>query len=216
VVGDLASLDIVLKNQSVFTSEFDNLVSELQDELISASESIQNNDLRQSCRVVAKSLGSIVPDRDIRPHIALLEVITQTAGKFSNRSRLVSKVRGVSQLLTKDGYAPQPVFKKVVYQAISEGELLDQSSYDEYEDLLIIATKTQDSEGLQTLARLLPHVAANRTLVVQLKAPWVEDRVEPYVEALLREFQALLGRVALLEDDELPETLTRFLELNDE
>jgi hypothetical protein len=141
-----------------------------------------------------------------------LEVVLGSAGRFKGRSALEQHIAEVRGHLDKEGKAPENPIIRSLFEPITETALIERAEYNEDTDLLVVINKAQNTQGLMDLVRVLPHVNARNTLIVQTDDQWIEDTVEPYFTGVIQIFEDQLGKVVSVEDDELTDKLIDLLE----
>ena len=212
VVGEFEKITPYIPSTPELTGHFTAAIDILHSAVSDAWNNVKKEELKTVCQDVEAALQQPTIDTDFGALLTSLEVVLGSGGRFKRRSNLQQSVEEVRAYLDEHGKGPKNPLTRELFEPITEESLIDRSNYNEDDDLLVIIGKPQNTEGLVALARVLPHVTARNTLIVQTDDDWIEDSVEPYLNGLVQIFEDQLGKVISVQDDALSDKLIDLLE----
>lgn len=212
VIGEFNQIAPYIPDSPQFTGDFNTAIDVLHTAVSDAWSNVKKEELKTICQDVELALQDPNIDTNFGALLTSLEVVLGSGGRFKRRSALEQSVGEVRSYLDEHGKGPQNPILRSLFEPITEASLLDRSDYNEEDDLLVIVSKSQNTEGLLDLVRVLPHVNARNTLIIQTEDEWIEDTVEPYLTGLVQIFEDQLGKVVSVTDDALTDKLIDLLE----
>jgi hypothetical protein len=212
VIGEFEQIAPYIPDTPQFTGIFNAAIDALHNAVSDAWNNVKKEELKTICQDVEVALQDPNIDADFGPLLTSLEVVLGSGGRFKRRALLQQSVEEIRTYLDEHGKGPQNPITRELFEPITEASLLDRTNYNEEDDLLVIVSKSQNTEGLIALVRVLPHVNARNTLIVQTEDEWIEDTVEPYLNGLVQIFEEQLGKVVSVQDDALNDKLIDLLE----
>lgn len=216
VLGEFELLSPYIPNSPEFTGDFNVVLDALHTAVSDAWSNVKKVELKAICEDAEALLRVPTLDTDFGVIITSLELVLEKACRFKRRNVLEGYIAEVRSYLDAEGKGPRNPITRSLFEPVSEPALLDRSGYNDEEDLLVIISKSQNTEGLIDLVRVLPYVNARNTLIVKTDDEWIEETVEPYLEVVIQLFQDQLGVVVSVQDDDLTDKLIQLFELAQE
>lgn len=216
VLGTLETVAPYGSHISEFSSKFTDALSKLGDDLVATASSLEQKGntavMARIFREYESSLDAATPTTDFRPLVEKIIQSTTLLLAGPAQKQLVARARKVSALLDQDGHGPTHIAEQITLSEISAESL----PHDDGETLLVIVLKECEQNccmlnNLQHLARVLPDVVPQSTLVVIRKCEEPRTPADLYLHALLRLFEELGGWVTCEKDPKHSETIREFI-----
>lgn len=212
VLGEFELLSPYIPNSPEFNGDFNVALDALHTAVSDAWSNVKKAELKAICENAETLLRVPSVDTDFGVIVTSLEMVLDKAGRFKRRNVLEGYIAEVRRHLDADGKGPQNPITRSLFEPVSEAALLDRSGYNDDEDLLVIISKSQNTEGLIELVRVLPYVNARNTLIVKTDDDWIEETVEPYLDVVIQLFEQQLGVVVSVQDDDLTDKLIQLVD----
>jgi hypothetical protein len=213
VLGEFELLSLYIPNSPELKGDFNVALDALHTAVSDAWSNVKKEELKAICEDAETFLRVPNLDTNFGAIVTSLEMGLDKAGRFKRRNVLEGYIAEVRSYLDAEGKGPQNPITRSLFEPVSEPALLDRSGYNDEEDLLVIISKSQNTEGLIDLVRVLPYVNARNTLIIKTDDEWIEETVEPYLEVVIQLFQDQLGVVVSVQDDDLTDKLIQLFEL---